>query len=223
MGLKTLTLFRDDLQLALGNRGFSEPQLDNWINVGLGDLTSQWEFEELDATTPETVLANINTFTPIAVEGITGMANVTDKLFMTRIEEPAWQRLDPLTTGQPKQWFRRGADIMVWPTPTVETNFALETLATHPPLIDPTDTTELQSMWDRAVHLLSMAHALTDLEEAERSAFFFNSASRYISKRIDLRKVDGRATGEPVQPIADPGSFAQLRRQRQFDTPLDFE
>jgi hypothetical protein len=219
MGLKTLPMFEADLQLALGNRGFSVDQLDNWINTGLTDLTSQWEFEELDGMDSEVVLAGINTFTPAAIEGITGMANATNKLFMTRIEEPAWQRLDPLTKGQPKQWFRRAGDIFVWPTPNADTTFQIEKLATHPPLVG-VSTTLLQSMWDRAVHLLAMAHALTDLEEAERSAFFFNSASRYIDKRIDLRKVDGRATGEPVQPIADPGSFQQLRRQRQFDVPI---
>lgn len=220
MGVKTLVDFEADLQLALGNRGFSTPQLDNWINTGLLDLTTQWEFEELDAQEIIPLLSGVNTFTPAAIEGITGLANVTDGLFMTRIEEPAWQRLDSVAKGQPKQWFRRAGDILVWPTPDKDVQFEIEKLATHPPLVDPTDATVLQSMWDRGVHLLAMGHALTDLEEAERSVFFFNSASRYISKRIDLRKVDGRATGEPVQPISDPGSFQQLRRQRQNDIPI---
>ncbi len=218
MGLKTLLDFRTDLQLALGNRGFDEPRIDGWVNVGLQDLLSQHEFEEMEGNFSVGMTAHIGFFEPASAQGIIAMSNETDKISMTRISESAFQRLEFNFEGKPKFWVRRGLDLIwVWPTPAVATSIKYDIQNTEDVLVGDGATTDLQSMWDRAVHLLAMAHALTDLEEAERSIFFFNGASRYIAKRIDLSKVDGRSTGEPVK-ILD--SFEQLRRQREFDTEL---
>lgn len=219
MGIQTLKTFRTGLQFTLGNRGFEDNQLSIWINVGLADLISQIEFEEEEFFFVDTVPAGQGFFLPAnGLMGIIGMVNKTDKIAMTRIDQGGFDRLDAETKGEPKFWMRRGNEtIFIWPTPEVDTDIQMDTQSVEQVLLGDTETTNLQSMWDRAVHLLAAAHALTDLEEAERSIFFFNGASRYIAKRIDLRKVDGRATGEPVKVI---DSFEQLRVQRQFDREL---
>lgn len=220
MGFKTLADFETDLQLALGNRGFTATQLQNWLNVGLLDLTGKHIFEEYKVSFAGNVAIGTDLLIQVAPDPITEpplagfleLSNDTDDLLITKISRARFNLLDPDETGPVQYWYRQGADIRMWPKAHVETLLLGDALQAPDRLVDPTDTTILEATWDRAVHLTSMFHALSDLEEPNRAVYFANTASRYISERTLLDETEGRATGMPVQPIE---SFEQLHRQRR--------
>ena len=221
MGLRKLSQFETQLQFALGNRGFDPTELQYWINTGLEDLCGTQQFEDLITVFSGTVAANMSNVTVTApsdvvtegpdLEGVIEMFNATDDILMTKVDKARFDLLEPGVTGQPQHWYRQGITLLVWPQPESVCDIRGQALAAHPVLEAPDDTTILLRGFDRAVHLLAMFHALTDLEEPNRAAFFLQASSRYVDKLTTIDDIEGRATGEPLQPIE---TRAQLQRQR---------
>ena len=220
MGFKTLGNFREDLQLALGNRGFTDIQLDNWINVGLFDLAGKHIFEEYKVGFQGTIAADANVLVQVVPDpileapllGFLEISNDTEDIMLTKISRARYNLMDPEERGQVQHWYRQGPNILVWPYAEVDTEIKGDALQQPDLLVDPNDTTILEATWDRAIHLLAMFHSLSDLEEPNRAVYFANTASRYVSERTLLDETEGRATGMPVQPIE---SFEQLHRQQR--------
>ena len=223
MGLQTSKQFRDQLQFALGNRGFDETQLGYWLNVGLQDLVGREQFEDLIeplvalVTSGDNVL-NISLPDPggdTPLEGIIEISNETDDIMLTKIDKARYNLLEPEVMGEPQHWYREGLQILVWPWPQTDTTFAGQVLIPHPALEGDATTTILLRAFDRSIHLLSMFHALTDLEEPNRAAYFMQAAERYTNRVTTRDDIEGRATPEPLQPIE---LRSQLQRQRSVST-----
>lgn len=210
MGLKTLAEFRGRLQFMLGNRGFEDSTLDNWINEGISDLTAQKDFDEL-TNVIEGEIPNGNSVVAWvgnpAIDGILELR--TEDNLLTRIGFARFTQLDPTETSEhPLYWCRIDGLVTVWPKTKGVVKVAGIYLARHPTLSNPAEVTQIDARWDRVIELMAAHHALIDLEEADRAAYFLQMSQMMTARVEEKAGIEGRATAEPVRAI---DSFEELR------------
>jgi len=192
MGAKTLEEFRSNLNFAMGGRDFEDPQLDNWLHAGLDDLARGVILEELHSTvTIPTVVDKEDYTLPSNVDGVLGIEDTTSLKSLIKIGLQKYRRLSRASRGAPKYWILRGSKFLIWQIPNRVFSLDVSTYIQHPRLVSDGQKTILQVTWDRAIHLLSLYHALTDVDEATRAKAIHREALKYIVSRVSSEELSG--------------------------------
>lgn len=198
--MKTLADLRTQLQFMLGNRGFPDTQLDNWITQGYYDLTSQHLFEQKKARLEQTVAVN-GTTVPVPPDTAGILEVYSEENLLVRVEDAASANLDTDDTGNPRFWYYTNQTINLIPKARVAVDVTVIYTKNDNPFTSATSTSDLSPIWDRVIELLAAYHALVDLEEADRAAYFFQIAQTEQNKRIEREFIQGQTTPMPVQAI----------------------
>jgi len=184
---------RTRLQRILGNRGFEDPRLDDWINDGLMDVTGAVEFQELECmTTSQTTPGEDSVALPndlyaiknIKIDGEGRILRVTTSEWFTHSHE------DPDSEGVPEIWARDRNTLRLFPIPGDVYDLRLHYQREHSSLSVETERTEMGATWDRGVILAAAHHASMDLGEVARANDFLSRLSSYASSRISSREYE---------------------------------
>jgi hypothetical protein len=196
MGLMTLADFREDLQSALGERGYANARLDRWINFGYLDLTGAVEFEVL-ADDEEIDTANGQNYiaTPDNALIVTAVRDNDNDNILAWIPKTEYLRRLQATSGDPTHWTRHKDTILLHPVP--DAVIALGVYTIEPPAILAlvSDTTVLPDTWDPAVFQLSVHHALLATADEQRAVAWLSRAIAYIGSRITESDYHGSREG----------------------------
>jgi len=208
MGFKDLTGFRSDLDFALGNRGFDSDRLDSWINAGLQELTSAVYFPELETSTTITTSSGTDKYTLSEnILAVLSVRDTTNDHVLRKMGHSFLARYDDDDTGMPEYWMHRGSSIVLKPTPDSSYSIFLTVYIYHPKLDTTSSKTLLSPEWDRAVHMLAMSHALSDVDEHDRATMWLERARLYIGSRIQRRALEVGGVPEPLAPVFDYDSL----------------
>lgn len=218
MGNYTLQQFRDRLQATLGNKGFSDLELDLWINAGYAEVHGAVQF---DNAFP--LLATVNILEG-ASEG-SGMVNVASidsvtideegvVLIQTSVENILSRQKEGRQRGKPQYYARYGDTLLVYPV--ADKDYAIKVIgeSSPAPLSNSTERTPFHSTWDNAVHMFAAAHAFFDLGEDERGLFWFERAVRYAGSRKTDAEMPKSNASEPVRVVHTRADLMRMRGSR---------
>lgn len=214
MGLVTLEQFRARLQAALGNFAYDGALIDVWINAGVQEVAGAVHFEALKDRMDLTYAGGV--YSVAAPDDLAKPISLGYPAGSTWLMKSSPTRLDSLlrsSGGTPKFWAMDGRNIVIWPTPTVETVLSMLYVKYHPELSDTVNVTLLPPTWDNAIHYFAVAAAMLDLGDDERSLFWLDKAIKYSSSRLTDAEYGTEATSEPLRVTDGGASFLRQRNQ----------
>ncbi len=149
MGLQTLRELRSVVQGNLGERGFDNEDVDNWINTGYIYVVFKGELDEFKRQDlSETVIGNpLLLFTMESDLAVINLRVNGQKL----IYSPPDHFTQSVYTGVPRKWTRIGHEIYVSPPP--DSAYPVSVLSISEPrrLVRPTDKTVIASQYDHII------------------------------------------------------------------------
>ncbi len=185
MGLMTLADFRTDVQSALGDRGLENAKLDRWINAGYYDLGGSVDFETLETSTTTPTVGSVQTIAvPSGTEIVKFIKDLTNDTLLGWVPKLELFRRSITPESTAINWTRHADLIYLHPVPIgVQSMFIVHKDA--PTVLSAVgDLTVFPVVWDSAVFLLAVHHALLALGEDQRSASWLGRAISYIGTRI---------------------------------------
>lgn len=203
MGFMTLADFREELNMGLGeHQQSSNAVLDRWINRAYIEVVTKIEYEDLIEEESFLSVADQAMYSfPADGEsdlldrrylGFIGIADLTNKRRLLKIDLRNYQLYDPEVTGIPKLWARRGQKLYLWPTPDGENEYQLFALMEPDPLVLDEQTTVIPATWDHAVMLLSTRNAWITLRNQQEATLMHQAAMNFINQTLtDLEYNDG--------------------------------
>lgn len=197
MGYMTLSDFRIDLQSALGDRGLHDPRLDRFINFGYLDLCGAVDFEVLEAqdVSQSTAIGNQNLNVPANAMLVRIVRDTTVGRLLGWIPKVEFYRRAFTPNAAPLNWTRDGAVIKLNPTPNAVDAMLIIYKKTPVLLAATTDVSVIPDIWDPAIFLLSVHHALLALGEEQRSTTWLARAISYIQSRMTENDLHENASG----------------------------
>jgi hypothetical protein len=207
-GIKTLAVFRTDMESQLGNRGFGTLLVDQWVNSGYLELCGGIRFPELQENFPITTVVSTAAYAgPTNSIGWESVYNSTAGIVLERISRHDLFRRSN-TNGVSDAWTRDNDQIILSPPP--DTTNPVNILYYKQPtlLVASTDVTVIPAHWDYAIELLAVSKGLLHAVEEDRSAHWRNLAIQYIQSRLTEEDfISGR-----FQPV--PAFSGQAPAQR---------
>lgn len=196
MGQMTLTDFREELTLAAGNRGHTNPQLDRWVNFAYMDVAGAVDMDELEEDTDVPTVANQAYIDkPAGASKVISVVNETTGGLLQYIDKTEYFRLDRTKVGDPVKWAVLSERVYLHPTPdsidTIKLIHKIEPTA----LSAVGDTTVLDSVWDNAIYLLSVHYAMMSVGEDQRAVLWLNRALSYLQSRLTAEEIFIREPG----------------------------
>ncbi len=210
MGFMTLTDFRNDLQSALGEAGHDNDKLDRWINAGLLMLTGAMDFEVYDGdVTIPTVTATASITAPVDAMVIKAVKDVTTDYLLRWIKKVEYHRLETNLTGTPKKWTRHADKILLHPVPSSVVSLKVIYKKSPARLTAATDKTQIDTMWDPAIHMLSVYMGWLAVGQNARARDWLENATNYINSRLTESGMESKleglgATKADIEEIAIP-------------------
>lgn len=201
MGLTTLASYRTRLQTTLGNRGFSDTQLDIWINAGVLELAGAIEFEQLKVTGSVSFADGTQAYT-LATDlvKVTAVHIPDEEWTLIKSSVEAIETLRRDFEDIPRFWAVRGENkLVVHPIPDQSYNGEYVYYKEPDTLSASGDTTDLPSAFDNAVYMFAASHAFFDLDEYEKGSFWQNRAAAHAGSRITDAERGAEAEGAPVR------------------------
>lgn len=205
MGLLTGSEFSDDLQLMLGNRGFTPIQLLRWLNFGYFDVAGAIDFPELDLSTSPSLALNGNAL-PVPADAmvIKVIKDVTADVKLNWLPLDEFMR-PKVSSGQPIYWTRDGSTIHFRPSLGKIVPAAPHSITIYykkePVAITSGTRSVFARTWDVAILKLAGSHALYSLGEEARGAALYNAAIAYMQTRLTEENLNALYRGlEPSLP-----------------------
>lgn len=206
-GIKTLAVFRTDMESQLGNRGFGTTLIDQWVNSAYLELAGGIRFPELLENFPITqVVGQQNYPGPTDSIGWETVYNSTAGTVLERLARHDLFRRQTASNGVADSWTRDNDEILLSPPP--DSTAVINLLHYKQPslLSAPSDVTVIPAHWDYAIELLAVSKGLLHAVEEDRSAHWRNLAIQYIQSRLTEEDfVSGRFqpvpafSGQPAQ------------------------
>lgn len=183
-GIKTLAVFRTDMESQLGNRAFGTTLIDQWVNGAYLELTGGIRFPELLENFPITqVVSQANYPGPTDSVGWESVYNATAGTVLERISRHDLFRRST-TDGVSEAWTRDNDEIIFSPPPSATDTLNLLHYKQPSLLVASSDVTVIPAHWDYAVELLAVSKGLLHAVEEDRSAHWRNLAIQYIQSRL---------------------------------------
>lgn len=194
MGIMTLADLRTDVESALGARGFTDPQLDRWINAAYYAIAGGVDLKEMDASFAVTGIVGTFSYTgPTDSIAWLLVFDSTNDEVLERIDLNDFYRRARSTNAQSRYWSRQGDNLLLDPPPDATDAFSLIYKKSPTVLSGVGDVTLLPAMWDQAIFLLSVAYGQLTVGEENRATFWNNQAAAYIGSRItENNAISGR-------------------------------
>lgn len=218
MGQTTLSEFRTRLQTTLGNRGLTNAELDIWINAGYFEVIGAVKFDDMkldlllftggadvrSIQIPDRILA----ITSVHID-----AESYD-LIETSPENLKRRQREGRETGVPQYYAKQARNLLIYPVS--DADYRLDGTAIYEPekMDSDTDTTEIASTWDTAVHMFAASQAFLDLGEDERSAYWKDRAMMYAGSRITDVEYRESSVTEPVRVVNRRSDLTRMRGKR---------
>lgn len=182
MGLLSLDRLRAHLQRILGNRGFDNVDIDEWLNLGQLGITGYIEFDDLKETAVLTTIDGTGSYSePPRLQGIISMFDRSNE---TRIRKISLKNF-PLhsdESGKPTGYARKGGAILLHPVPDGAYEVEVSYLASPAPI--GVGGTSLDPQWDWGVLGLAAHYAFSSLGEDNRADAWLNRALAHIRSRM---------------------------------------
>lgn len=218
MGNYTLAQFRDRLQKTLGNKGFTDPELDVWINAGYAEVSGAVQFE---FAYPSIASVNIaeGTSEGVGLDALASIESVTiDEegivLVRTSVENIRARQKEGRQRGKPQYYARYGNSLVVYPVADKAYTVTVVGEGDPSPLSNEDERTPFHSTWDNAVHMFAAAQAFFDLGEDERGLFWFDRAVRYAGSRKTDAEMPKSNAPEPVRVVHTRSDLMRMRGNR---------
>lgn len=213
MGQTNLATFRSRLQAALGDRDLQVGPLNSWINDGYLDMTGSHDFVELRVVQTVTLVGgNIGITLPDDLQWIRAVWNVEDKEQIPKISSEYLQAMEDKADDDlgAKFYSRDGNALYIQPPYVTDQVIGIHYNAEPAFMVKDGDKTILLTTYDRAIHMFSAAHALSDLGEEIRANEWMNKGIIYLRTRLDLEAKE--STPGMHMGVIFPKTESDLRR-----------
>lgn len=180
----TFRQFKDKLNDAIGNPGILDTDLGDYVNLGYLDLTGAVKFEVCTGENEVTTVDDQNYVdVPAETLGIILVKDLDNDILLGKIDKLEYYRRESIS-GEPTRYAWSGSKILLTPVPDDTYDLLILTNTSPTPLAEDNDESVLPSIWDLAIHFLSIHNALLNRGQAARSAAYLARAISYISSRI---------------------------------------
>lgn len=184
-GIKTLGIFRSDIESQLGGRGFGNTLVDQWVNSAYLELTGAVKFPELmDSFTVATVDGTVSYAGPTNSIGWEAVYDDTNNKVLERIDRHDFYRQLRTVKGTPEFWMRDQDQMFLLPTPDAIISERILHIKQPTLLSAAGHVTVIPAHWDYAIELLAVSRGLAHAVEEDRSAHWRNLAINYIQSRL---------------------------------------
>lgn len=215
MGYHTLGDFRTRLNLSLGEKRQGNERLDFWINDAVFELPTL-PHVKLDSmkecVTTETVKDQESYAFPAdfyAMISVADTENGNRLLYLALENFQLKKRVNH--SGTPKYWSQRENALLLWPTPNGIYDLELFYWKEPARLLLEADTTPFPSVYDRAVHLLSVRNALMDLGMRDDATFTFQTAMNYVRTIMSPDDMEANAPQKGVEIARSEADLTRIR------------
>lgn len=190
MGYMTFAQITNSVSRGLGASINDPIEIPQYINWGLQDLCSYLKLDELKVRASFPIAAG--DFSYVAPTDLIGVVTIEiggTKLKimhreLARGEDPGGSNSSvDFTPRKPEFYMRRGADIIVWPTPDDAYVGYIEYVKS--PALWTTGVSALQPHFDVAIVRLALHHGYLIKGDADKADMYLNSAIRYINSRLE--------------------------------------
>lgn len=210
VGLKTLEQFRDDVNLALGEKRQGNERLDQWINDAHIELFGMLDLQgRRTCGTSSTVIDQREYNVPLDLLATLVLKDTTNKKRLVRTAIENFESFDQTTVGDPTRYARVDDILHLFPLPNAVVTLQLFYIKEPAVFTLATDLSELPAMYDRIIHLIALRNALIDLEKNDRATFMFQIAQ---NKLRELPTEEWLESQNPQEGIQIARSFADLQR-----------
>jgi hypothetical protein len=194
----TLADYRGRLNLQLGARpDLTNGILEAWINDAYIDTCASLEIDELKASLTLTTISGQPLYLlPDVVRAIreAGVIDATTygplggrKLSLSDL--PQYRRNATLT-DEPREYFREGKMLVLWPTPKTARNISLDIWLRPQPLVNDTDSPFIPQEWHLPILLNARSMAHSDLREYDRAAAAENTYVNTVRRKEDPESLE---------------------------------
>lgn len=197
MGAMTLANFQAEIQSCVGDRGSDTTRLTRWLNFGYLDVAGAIDFEEFNFidTSQSTVIGTQSVNIPAGSMVVQFVRNTTGNSLLAWLPRVEFQRRPITPTGTPTHWTTQGTKILLNPTPSAIVTLAIGYKKPPTLLAVDADATSLPDVWDPAIYMMAVHHALLALGEEQRASAWFNRAAGYIQSRMTQQDLIQDAAG----------------------------
>lgn len=202
-GIKTLAVFRTDMEAQLGNRGFGTTLIDQWVNSAYLELAGGIRFAELLENLPITMVVGQQNYTgPTDSIGWESVYDATAETVLERLSRHDLFRRSTAVNGVSNAWTRDNDELFLSPPP--DSTNAINLLHYRQPALLATAgaVTVIPAHWDYAIELLAVSRGLLHAVEEQRSAHWRNLAINYIQSQMteeDIASGRFKNVNQPVQ------------------------
>lgn len=196
MGVLNLEDFREELSTATGNRGFTNPQLDRWINFAYLDVAGALDLDELeDDSDVATVGGQAYIAKPTDSTRVLAVIDDTNGTYLQHIDKTEYFRLNRTTTGAPVKWAELKERIYLHPTPSAIITMKVLHKIEPAPLTATTDVTVLDATWDAGIWMLAAHYAFMAVGDDQKAVLWMNRAISYMQSRVTAEEIFVREPG----------------------------
>jgi hypothetical protein len=217
----TLAQARDEIRAQLAGRTDTpDSRIDFWLNRAYIDLTtSMQKFDELKASVSFTTVGDVPHYIlpeSVAIVLNVGRADPNAPEGGVPLEKTdlVWYRRQPILRHtrehRPSQYFRLNRFLVLYPTPTEETEIILDYRFEPQKLTEDDHCTVLRHQWQEAWLTLARKKILSGLSEHEAALLVGNEFVSHMRQRLD------RESGEDENRIVSssvPRNKRGLRRR----------
>lgn len=197
MARLTYSEMKGRLQRMLGNRGFSDSRLGDWVHDGLYELGGGTKMPEdecivsADLTVDDGEYGLPNDL--VAIQGV----KIDEEQRVLKITPQEYFKKDfTADSALPELYTRVQDHIRLYPVPDETYTMSIFYRREHPALVADNDQHEYDSQWDRAILLFAAHHAHMDLGESTRANDFLRRAAIYVRSRIHPDELEAEAPAE---------------------------
>lgn len=225
----SLVEMRTQLDIQLGGRtDFDDTMFDLWINQSYVDLCTSLDIPELNGSVVISLdPAQALYLLPRQVRAI-DMVSVVDTATygalggrkLTKTDKNSYRKA-PALNGEPKEYFREGNMLVLWPTPVAIRDLSVDFKIRPDPLVDEDHYPIIPPEWHEVIVRNARTKAHSDLREFDSAGITNNEVVGLVRRKTDPDAVedDDRVIGSSV-----PRRRAQLIRRNSnlgFDPDLD--
>ncbi len=222
-----LAEMRTQLDIQLGGRtDFDDTMFDLWLNASYIDLCTSLEIPELNANLLVTLIAGQPLYMlPPQVRGI-DMVSVIDTVTygdlggrkLTKVDKNTYRKA-PALTDQPREYFREGQMLVLWPTPIGAKPLSIDFKIRPDILVDEDHYPIIPPEWHEVIVRNARTKAHSDLREFDSAGITNNEVVGLVRRKTDPDAVedDDRVVGSSV-----PRRRSQLfRRHSSLGPDID--
>jgi hypothetical protein len=217
MGDKAFSVFQSDLKLEIGDFGGVPTYLDDWVNAAYVDFCTREYFWDLKVPAkfffPELLKIDVSKATaantkyvsvPTGLIAVYHIHDTTNDVALDYLEVQEYARKTGRSTsasyGKPTKWTRIGSKFYFYPTPDAAYNLEVFYRAKPSLLVNSTDTTEIDSLFDDPILKLAVIQTLMRLKRYDAAEMEKKEWLSMVAAKMGLYNRDKKSGKTPLQP-----------------------